>query len=178
MVIEKKYHFYAAHRNKNAGEKCGRIHGHTYEVKCYFKFNQINEGGVTYLFSDIDKLVEPIIKDYCHWFLIYEKDPLVNILELANYNKRLFADYPIYKHISQEDSFRTSLKYLFFKIKFGIYVQIKSNKLTMFIPFNNQNFKNNWSHLIELGESKTWNTYNRDKAKDFDSILMFFACNK
>jgi 6-pyruvoyltetrahydropterin/6-carboxytetrahydropterin synthase len=84
MVIEKKYHFYAAHRNKNAGEKCGRIHGHTYEVKCYFKFNQINEGGVTYLFSDIDKLVEPIIKDYCHWFLIYEKDPLVNILELAN----------------------------------------------------------------------------------------------
>lgn len=84
MVIEKKYHFYAAHRNKNAGEKCGRIHGHTYEVKCYFKFNQINEGGVTYLFSDIDKLVEPIIKDYCHWFLIYDKDPLVNILELAN----------------------------------------------------------------------------------------------
>lgn len=84
MIIEKKYHFYAAHRNKNAGEKCGRIHGHTYEVKCYFKFNQINEGGVTYLFSDIDKLVEPIIKDYCHWFLIYDKDPLVNILELAN----------------------------------------------------------------------------------------------
>lgn len=84
MIIEKKYHFYAAHRNKAAGEKCGRIHGHTYEVKCYFKFNQINEGGITYLFSDIDKLVEPIIKEYCHWFLIYDKDPLVNILELAN----------------------------------------------------------------------------------------------
>jgi len=84
MTIEKKYHFYAAHRNKAGGEKCGRIHGHTYEVKCYFKFNQINEGGITYLFSDIDKLVEPIIKEYCHWFLIYENDPLVNLLELAN----------------------------------------------------------------------------------------------
>lgn len=84
MEIEKKYHFYAAHRNKAGGEKCGRIHGHTYEVKCYFEFNQINEGGITYLFSDIDKLVEPIIKEYCHWFLIYENDPLVNILELAN----------------------------------------------------------------------------------------------
>ena len=84
MKIEKKYHFYAAHRNKAGGEKCGRIHGHTYEVKCYFKFNQINEGGITYLFSDIDKLVEPIIKEYCHWFLIYEKDPLVSILELSN----------------------------------------------------------------------------------------------
>jgi len=84
MTIEKKYHFYAAHRNKAGGEKCGRIHGHTYEVKCYFEFNQINEGGITYLFSDIDKLVEPIIKEYCHWFLIYENDPLVNLLELAN----------------------------------------------------------------------------------------------
>jgi len=84
MIIEKKYHFYAAHRNKAGGEKCGRIHGHTYEVKCYFEFNQINEGGITYLFSDIDKLVEPIIKEYCHWFLIYENDPLVNLLELAN----------------------------------------------------------------------------------------------
>lgn len=84
MVVEKKYHFYAAHRNHAGGLKCGRIHGHTYEVKCYFKFDKINEGGITCLFSDIDKLVEPIIKDYCHWFLLYEKDPLVDLLTLAN----------------------------------------------------------------------------------------------
>ena len=84
MVIEKKYHFYAAHRNHAGGEKCGRIHGHTYEVKCFFKFDQISDGGITYLFSDIDLLVEPLIKSYCHWFLIYENDPLVSVLELAN----------------------------------------------------------------------------------------------
>lgn len=84
IKIEKKYHFYAAHRNKAGGEKCGRIHGHTYEITCHFEFNNINEGGVTCLFSDIDKLVEPIIKEHCHWFLIYENDPLVSILELAN----------------------------------------------------------------------------------------------
>jgi len=84
MVIEKKYHFYAAHRNKAGGEKCGRIHGHTYNVKCYFKFDKINENGISFLFSDIDNLVEPIIKSYCHWFLIYDNDPLIEILELAN----------------------------------------------------------------------------------------------
>lgn len=84
MEIEKKYHFYAAHRNKIAGEKCGRIHGHTYNVLCHFEFNKLNEGGVTCLFSDIDKLVEPIIKEYCHWFLLYEKDSLVEVLELIN----------------------------------------------------------------------------------------------
>ena len=83
MVIEKTYHFYAAHRNKAAGEKCGRIHGHTYDVKCQFKFNELNDSGVTCLFSDIDKVVEPIIKSYCHWFLLYENDPLVAVLEMV-----------------------------------------------------------------------------------------------
>lgn len=84
MKINKKYHFYAAHRNKNAGEKCGRIHGHTYNVQCTFKFDNLDETGITVLFSDIDKLVEPIIKSYCHWFLLFEDDPLASLLEIAN----------------------------------------------------------------------------------------------
>jgi 6-pyruvoyltetrahydropterin/6-carboxytetrahydropterin synthase len=83
MVIEKKYHFYAAHRNKSAGEKCGRIHGHTYNVVCIFKFEEMKDG-LTMLFSDIDKIVEPIIKQYDHYFLLHEKDSLVELLELAN----------------------------------------------------------------------------------------------
>ncbi len=85
MVIEKKYHFYAAHRNKNADEKCGRIHGHTYNVKCFFNFKNINEkSGVTFLFSDIDKLVEPIITPHCHWFLLYAHGELCKVSGLAN----------------------------------------------------------------------------------------------
>ena len=84
MKIKKKYHFYAAHRNHAGGEKCGRIHGHTYDVECWFEFDKLNDGGITMLFSDIDKHVEPIIKSFCHWFLIYDKDPLVEVLELAN----------------------------------------------------------------------------------------------
>lgn len=84
MIIQKKYHFYAAHRNKSAGEKCARIHGHTYDIKCYFKFDYVNESGITCLFSDIDKSVEPIIKDYDHYFLLYEIDPLCEILDFVN----------------------------------------------------------------------------------------------
>jgi 6-pyruvoyl-tetrahydropterin synthase len=81
MNIEKKYHFYAAHRNKEAGEKCGRIHGHTYEIVCAFKFDEI-KNGVCMLFSDIDALVEPIIKTYDHYFLLFEKDTLCEVLEI------------------------------------------------------------------------------------------------
>jgi 6-pyruvoyltetrahydropterin/6-carboxytetrahydropterin synthase len=108
MIIQKKYHFYAAHRNKLAGEKCGRIHGHTYDVLCYFKFNEINDGGVTCLFSDIDKLVEPIIKEYCHWFLLYENDPLCEVLNLAG---------EPYKKMPFETSAENMSLWLFSRIK-------------------------------------------------------------
>jgi len=83
MIIEKKYHFYAAHRNTSAGDKCGRIHGHTYEVEIQFAFETMKDG-VCMLFSDIDAMVEPIIKEYDHYFLLYDLDPLVGVLELQN----------------------------------------------------------------------------------------------
>jgi len=83
IKIKKTYHFYAGHRNKKAGIKCGRLHGHTYDVICEFKFTKMTDG-LTMLFSDIDKLVEPIIKYYDHYFVLHDKDPLCELLELAN----------------------------------------------------------------------------------------------
>lgn len=83
MKIQKKYHFYAAHRNKSAGEKCGRIHGHTYNVVCDFKFNEIKDG-ITMLFSDIDAKVEPIIKSHDHYLLLHDQDPLCIVLDTMN----------------------------------------------------------------------------------------------
>tara|TARA_R110000823_G_scaffold121565_1_gene246652 strand:- start:7916 stop:8314 length:399 start_codon:yes stop_codon:yes gene_type:complete len=83
MKIRKKYHFYAGHRNKTAGEKCGRLHGHTYNVEIVIEFDKMING-ITMLFSDIDLIVEPIIKQYDHYFLLNEKDDLCEILDLAN----------------------------------------------------------------------------------------------
>ncbi len=85
MQIEKRYHFYAGHRNKEAGEKCGRLHGHTYEVTCSFRFDFIEaNSGVTMLFSDIDDKVEPIIKFYDHYLLLHEEDQLCDALDMLN----------------------------------------------------------------------------------------------
>ena len=83
MIIQKKYHFYAAHRNKNAGEKCGRIHGHTYDVIVHINPEKLNNG-IGILFSDIDGKIELIIKEYDHYLLLYDKDELCDILNLAN----------------------------------------------------------------------------------------------
>jgi len=83
MIIEKKYYFYAAHRNKEAGEKCGRLHGHTYDVTCHFKFDVLHNG-VSMLFSDIDAIAEPIIKQYDHYLLLWEEDGLCDVLNVCN----------------------------------------------------------------------------------------------
>ena len=40
------------------------------------------------------------------------------------------------------------LKYMFFKFKSGIFVEVKNNKISKYIPFYNLNFKNNWSSKI------------------------------
>tara|TARA_R100000664_G_scaffold3047_2_gene7170 strand:+ start:2238 stop:2657 length:420 start_codon:yes stop_codon:yes gene_type:complete len=85
MIIQKKYYFYAGHRNKEAGEKCSRLHGHTYDVICDFEFDFIDEkSGVTFLFSDIDKLVEPIIKYYDHYFILWDKDEMCEVFDKCN----------------------------------------------------------------------------------------------
>jgi|TARA_R110000796_G_scaffold10964_2_gene36705 6-pyruvoyl-tetrahydropterin synthase len=107
MKIEKTYHFYAGHRNKEAGIKCGRPHGHTYDVVCTFQFDKIING-VTMLFSDIDKLVEPIIKEYDHYFLFKDDDPLVEIFELAGEE---------YKTVPFETSAENMSIWLFNRIK-------------------------------------------------------------
>ena len=81
ITILKKYHFYAAHRNKGAGEKCGRIHGHTYNIVCHFGFNdKLDNNGVSCLFCDIDNLVEPIFKAMCHYLILCKNDTLCKVL--------------------------------------------------------------------------------------------------
>ena len=79
MVIQKKYHFYAAHRNKEAGEKCGRIHGHTYKVKVHCAFPDF-KGDVAMLFGDIDDICESVIKSFDHYFILHDEDPLAALL--------------------------------------------------------------------------------------------------
>ena len=43
-----------------------------------------------------------------------------------------------------------TFKYLFYKFKKGIFVKIKDGKLTVFLPFSNKNFVNEWSNRIKI----------------------------
>ena len=60
------------------------------------------------LFSDIDKLAEPIIKEYDHYFLLKEDDSLVNVFEMAGEQ---------YKTVPFETSAENMAIWLFNRIK-------------------------------------------------------------
>lgn len=66
--LEKKFRFEAAHTLKYHKGRCGRLHGHSYQLTVSLQSNSlIAEGSSTNMvmdFSDIGKIVEPMIKQY------------------------------------------------------------------------------------------------------------------
>jgi len=83
MEVIKNYHFYAAHRNETLDDKCKNIHGHTYYVDVKLRFQTPKNNEITMLFSDVDKLIDPIIKGFDHGMLINVFDPLYPYLKAA-----------------------------------------------------------------------------------------------
>lgn len=86
MKIVRSYRFYAAHRNELLKDKCRNIHGHTYFVNVHLEFKEMIGGvcaheGNQYTFENIDKAVEPLIKQLDHGMLIHSQDPLLAYLE-------------------------------------------------------------------------------------------------
>ena len=47
------------------------------------------------------------------------------------------------------ESIKNTFKYLFHKVRMGVFVYIKGGKLHRFVPFYNMNFENNWSDEIK-----------------------------
>jgi hypothetical protein len=60
---------------------------------------------------------------------------------VANEFFEKFCDIP---PIAVDNTFR----YLFFKFKKGIFCKFKDGKMSVFLPFSNRNFSNEWSHKI------------------------------
>ncbi len=93
MIIRKKYHFYAAHRNELLNDKCYNLHGHVYRFEVYVQ-SEITERGASILFNDIDNYINPVIESFDHGCFIHVKDDklmeAINILGTKHY----VLDYP------------------------------------------------------------------------------------
>ena len=112
--INKKYHFYAGHRNENLVDKCWNLHGHTYYITCDFEFGYDAKTGITFLFSDIDKIVDPIIKKLDHSMLIHINDPLLPFLQEFNHTQKEVMKLNIFDFVTSAENLS---KYLYNEIK-------------------------------------------------------------
>jgi hypothetical protein len=70
--------------------------------------------------------------------------------------------FEIYQQLNKE-SILNSFNYLFHHIRMGIFVYIKDNTLFHFVPFQNMNYRNNWSHLISFDNDLSNSEYANQK---------------
>ena len=101
MVIKKKYHFYAAHRNELLKDKCYNLHGHVYRFKVYVKTNK-KEGKINVLFNDIDKYIGPMLESFDHGCFVHKNDlKLMKALEILGTKKYILDEPSSTEHIAE-----------------------------------------------------------------------------
>lgn len=96
------------------------------------------------------------------------------------YDSKLKIDKKIFKLYKNIDynSIKNTFDYIFNKFKKGIFVIIKDNKLALYLPFSNANYKNNWYKNIYFNEEEkrlieNTNDYNKIKHILNKNILEF-----
>jgi hypothetical protein len=71
-----------------------------------------------------------------------------------------------------------TLKYMFYKFKSGVFIEIKDNKMFKFIPFYNLSFRNTWSDKIDNGlDEFIEKHYKKDKKRIDEDITRWTALN-
>lgn len=79
-------------------------------------------------------------------------------------NKPKELNHDIYQQLNRQSIIDT-FNYMFYHIRMGIFVYIKNNKLQYFIPFQNLNYKNNWTSHIQFKKNMSFDDYYKEKEK-------------
>lgn len=81
MIIAKEFHWEMGHRLPEHFGKCKNIHGHSYRMIVELE-GSLNDKGMIMDYYDLKKIVNPVIEELDHAFMVYEKDKeIVKFLE-------------------------------------------------------------------------------------------------
>jgi len=61
-----------------------------------------------------------------------------------------------------------TFRYIFNKLKKGIFVKIVNNKLKVFLPFSNANYTNEWSHKIKIPDNSVFKYISKIDGRDYN----------
>jgi 6-pyruvoyltetrahydropterin/6-carboxytetrahydropterin synthase len=76
MRIAKEFNWEMGHRLPDHFGKCKNIHGHSYKLMVELD-GDLNENGMVMDYYDLKKIVNPIVENLDHAFMVYEKDSQV-----------------------------------------------------------------------------------------------------
>jgi hypothetical protein len=108
----------------------------------FIKYSNLNNGNLNRL-SNICVGLTPSQQELFHRQAV----SLENIFKDISFDNRILWEK--YNRINATSVMNT-FKYMFYKLKKGLFVQIRNNKLKVFLPFSNKNFRNEWGHNIKV----------------------------
>ncbi|MDP3581281.1 MAG: 6-carboxytetrahydropterin synthase [Ignavibacteria bacterium] len=92
MKIAKEYNWEMGHRLPFHEGKCKNLHGHSY--KCMLELNgEPDANGMVLDYYDMKSIIQPIIDDLDHAFMVYEKDnEVLEFLDKIN-SRKVVVDF-------------------------------------------------------------------------------------
>jgi len=89
MKIAKEFHWEMGHRLPEHFGKCKNIHGHSYKMIVELE-GSLDENGMILDYYDLKRIVNPIVEELDHAFMVYEKDKqIIEFLESMKSKKRI-----------------------------------------------------------------------------------------
>ena len=89
---------------------------------------------------------------------VYEQNFAKDVVNAIQFR----LNQPFHKCTTPQSTLNT-LKYLFYHMKCGIFVMIRNNKLRIFCPFTNSEYRNTWSKQLTVEGDGTLDTYYNNK---------------
>jgi 6-pyruvoyltetrahydropterin/6-carboxytetrahydropterin synthase len=101
-IITKEFTFEAAHRLlRNYTGKCTNCHGHSFKVKLYLEGNRLDEKDMLIDFQET-KILKTWINDcFDHVTILWEGDPMINLLKDAGNKISVTKKNPTSEHLAE-----------------------------------------------------------------------------
>jgi 6-pyruvoyltetrahydropterin/6-carboxytetrahydropterin synthase len=92
MKIAKEFNWEMGHRLPEHFGKCKNIHGHSYKMLVEIE-GDVNSNGMVMDYFDLKKIVEPLVENLDHAFLVFEEDKeVIQFLEKTR-SKKVVVDF-------------------------------------------------------------------------------------
>lgn len=128
---------------------------------------ELNHSVTTFTdWAQVEKYVLPKIKEYGHkWKPVgipHPKEMASNRYQCIEGGKTsTSSDHPVLEYVTSRlnlpvhqklssISTMNTFKYLFYHMRCGIYVMVRDNKVVLFAPFVNKDYRNNWADVLQI----------------------------